>query len=301
MKAVLNGGVPQFVPLAEKVTSPQVFSLGQDFMVSMSPVGDIREAPAPGSLASFVATLARPEVLQQAVATAFVGAAASSVPWAGSAISVACLPWIPQFWFAGESYAQDASQPSSSSADAETATVSSRANNLQNVLSWTALTQALCGVAEFVLDDPLSGLIGGGIAALGLHCATPPGYRFLPTYVVLAFCNGTMQTLMTAELYFTHGHLPFLTPQVGLIGKAAAGAFLVSPLLMLAGLVAAWKLHSETREAVRALTTIPTRAPQQATDEDMVQGGLAERAEALLEETRPFVPFNGAHFRIGDD
>lgn len=297
MKAVLNGGVPQFVPLAEKSTSLQANSLGQDFMLSISPMGDIREAPAPGSLASFVASLARPEVLQQAVTTAFVGAVASSVPCADSAISVACIPWMPQFWFSGDSNGQESSQPSSSADAEEVTTVSSRANNLQNVLSWTALTQALCGLAEFVLDDPLSGLIGGGIAALGLHCATPPGYRFLPTYVVLAFCNGTMQTLMTAELYFTHGHLPFMTPQVGLMGKAAAASFLVSPLLMLAGLVAAWKLHSETREAFRTLTAPPQRAPQPEPAEDH----LGERLQGLLEESRPFVPFHGNHFRIGED
>eukprot|EP00441_Pelagodinium_beii_P027785 CAMPEP_0197681590 /NCGR_PEP_ID=MMETSP1338-20131121/95175_1 /TAXON_ID=43686 ORGANISM="Pelagodinium beii, Strain RCC1491" /NCGR_SAMPLE_ID=MMETSP1338 /ASSEMBLY_ACC=CAM_ASM_000754 /LENGTH=215 /DNA_ID=CAMNT_0043262945 /DNA_START=162 /DNA_END=806 /DNA_ORIENTATION=- len=201
------------------------------------------------------------------MATSFA-AVSLSATGSGPAVAVACIPWLPQFWF------QETSQPSEGSAIQEATSSSSRARNLSNALSWTSLGQAVCGMFEFVLDDPLSGLIAGGIATLGLQSATPAGYRFLPTYIVLSFCNGTMQSLMTAELMMSHGQIGgWAAMHGGLVGKVAVFSFASSPVLMFTGLAVAWQLYAEQQRSLRQL---------QGTAEAAVGGlgGFREREQA---------------------
>jgi len=221
----------------------------------------------------------------------------------GRAVAVACIPWLPQFWFQDM---LEQSQPTQGTAIQEATAASSRARSLSNALCWTSLGQAVCGMFEFVLDDPLSGLIAGGIATLGLQSATPAGYRFLPTYIVLAFCNGTMQTLMAAELWLSHGHLGTL-PAVhgGIMGKAAVYAFVSSPVLMFAGLAVAWQLYDEQQRAIQQITApAPTqeRRPGSLRTLPRIDENRREDIPARPDvASTQFTPFTGVSFRLLQD
>lgn len=291
MRAAVNGGVRDALKDDYERHSGRDFLMLQSesdssagsFSVSalLTSVTDWRNLP---DAATFLAVGA-----SGIMATSFA-AASLATTGPGPAVAVACIPWLPQFWFQDM---LDQSQPTQGGAIQEATAASSRARNLSNVLCWTSLGQAVCGMFEFVLDDPLSGLIAGGIATLGLQSATPAGYRFLPTYIVLAFCNGTMQSLMGAELMLSHGHLGTLSAvHGGLMGKAAMYAFIASPVLMFTGLAVAWQLYAEQQRALRQISA-PARQQERlpVIEED-------PREELAARQMAPFAPFVGTSFRL---
>jgi len=113
-----------------------------------------------------------------------------------------------------------------------------------HLLSGTCLAQASIATMEFALQDSISGIIGCVLAGFGLQAATPASHRLLPSFIVLSFANGTMQSLLAAESFATlqRLHLAKLTSV-----KLAAATALASPALIFAGLLVAWQLHSELR------------------------------------------------------
>eukprot|EP00971_Amphidinium_carterae_P091825 1817685-Amphidinium_carterae.2 len=86
---------------------------------------------------------------------------------------------------------------------------------------------------EFALQDSISGIIGCVLAGFGLQAATPASHRLLPSFIVLSFANGTMQSLLAAESFATlqRLHLAKLTSV-----KLAAATALASPALIFAGI-----------------------------------------------------------------
>lgn len=118
---------------------------------------------------------------------------------------------------------------------------------LQHCLVATCTMQASSALFEMtLLNDPMSGFMGCGLAALGMQAASPTGFKFLPSYMVLAFCNGTMKVLLSLEMY-NYGHvLGAVMGPFGLV-KIAGIVVLTSPFMIFGGLALAWELHCELR------------------------------------------------------
>lgn len=168
---------------------------------------------------------------------------------AGSSAVMACIPFLPS-WSQG-SFSQDAlSQPGP---------VSQRLRLLSHLVNGAALAQLTTAMLQFALNDPLSGLIGGGIAAIGWQTAHPAGFRLLPTYVVLSFCHGIMQVLLNLQLLASGVPLKAMTAvQAGFMGKVAVGTLLASPLVMFLGMGTGYWLHKESQELLRSLEPAPS-------------------------------------------
>lgn len=131
-------------------------------------------------------------------------------------------------------------------AGAELDSPATRVRVLQQAFLCTCGMQASTAALEFILNDPLSGLIGCGISALGFQASQPTGFKFLPSYIVLAFCNGSMQVLLSMELAAARRALG-VTASKSFWAKLAISTSLVSPVMMFAGLALAWHLHCELR------------------------------------------------------
>lgn len=148
---------------------------------------------------------------------------------AGSSAVMACIPFLPS-WSQG-SFSQDAlSQPGP---------VSQRLRLLSHLVNGAALAQLTTAMLQFALNDPLSGLIGGGIAAIGWQTAHP----VLLNLQLLA--SGVPLKAMTAV-------------QAGFMGKVAVGTLLASPLVMFLGMGTGYWLHKESQELLRSLEPAPS-------------------------------------------
>merc|ERR1719382_540563 len=164
----------------------------------------------------------------------------------------------------------------------------------------------------------MSGFMECGLAALGIQASSPNGFKFLPSYMVLAFCNGTMKVLLSLEMY-NYGHV--LRAVMGPFGmvKIAGIVVLTSPFMIFGGLLLAWELHKELRGlAVQAaLTNLPIWAPQSEgataqvpqaqaeTASDPVEGGTNSAPAAASPQSGNsspvFRPFSGQPQRLTKD
>lgn len=156
---------------------------------------------------------------------------------------MACIPFLAPGWGSEEDGRPNGSDPDG---------LSVRARNLQRGLAATCFAQASMATLQFALHDGISGLIGCAIATMGLQASSPTGYRFLPSYIVLAFCNGTMQVLVGGELA-AHAHMLINSAGTGI--KLASVVALASPAIMFVGMTVAWHLHCELRAL--ALQVLP--------------------------------------------
>jgi len=219
-------------------------------------------------------------------AFAFAASAASSLAAAGSladcsagGVEVACMPlWGPLWW----------DRPGDEGAgerEAEQLPAQVPLRRLQNSLVTACASQGLAAMLQFACSDPLNGLIGCSIATLGMQAASPHGFRYLPSYIVLSFCNGSMQLLMGLE-YPAVRHL--LWNLSGSIPMKAAGALaLFSPVLMFLGVTAAWKLHSALQASISEAGPHHAQAPPNA---DASAGELLARSS--------WQPFSGEAHRL---
>lgn len=187
-----------------------------------------------------------------AVATATAinsGAAASLSANLPDGVEIACFPLIGPLLPGYE-------PPETDSGPA------SRAQALQQSLTSSCIAQAVFATLDFALNDPITGLIGCGIATLGLQASTSSGFRFLPSYIVLTFCNGTMQILLGAEYFAGVGtHQLMRTFALPLSQKLVQLISFASPTLMFLGLALAWNLHCELRSlALQGIQSIPAPA-----------------------------------------
>jgi len=226
-----------------------------DFLTSMGS-GCVRRTALRGhkhhALAVFLAGAgpapkAAPEDLPTAVATALSCCASTGTAGllASPGVQVACLPlWtLPSGAASGET-----TGPLMDEAEARSTTGVRR---LQGALVVASVTQAIVASVEFAVSDPISGLISCGIATLGMQAASPRGHRFLPSYIVLTFCNGSMQLLLSLELVAARHALWHLGTILS--ANAAGLVAIASPLLMFAGLAVAWHLHCELQALMAPL------------------------------------------------
>lgn len=210
---------------------------------------------------------------------------------------MACLPILVPGW-----------SSSSAGTPEEGSGLSLRAQALQRGLTGTCFVQASIATLQFAMSDAIGGLIGCTIAMLGLQAASPQGVRLLPSYIVLAFCNGTMQVLLGIELASAQGLLFTKVVPVSLKLAVALG----SPVVMFLGLSVAWHLHCELRAlAMQALPQRFLSAQLGAAAGDAPgtggvgqpparEGGGAQLADAVPPLLRPsgFRPFGGAPHRL---
>eukprot|EP00440_Ansanella_granifera_P061891 gb/GFBE01067100.1/.p1 GENE.gb/GFBE01067100.1/~~gb/GFBE01067100.1/.p1 ORF type:complete len:327 (+),score=44.30 gb/GFBE01067100.1/:1-981(+) len=311
MKAVLNGGVSE----PELRHTDCHVQLCSDFFATprAKPAVPL-EADDMHTFRMLVTDLFETRTLQETTTALAISAgsfmasslATVATPAAGMTVTVACMPWLPpflyQWWTQEESEAEPQSPGNTLQRAAE---ASSRARGLSWALTMTGVTQAACGMVQFVLDDPLTGVIGMAISTLGLQSAQPAGYRYLPTYIVLAFCNGTMQALMMTETLASGGL--GAVHYMGMLGKAAAVSWVMSPVLCFTGLAIGWNLYGElcrelARHAPPAVADVrdtpPTqgRAPLAASRRPATTRSVRTSQEDPSEQ--PFVPFTGGCYRI---
>jgi len=201
---------------------------------------------------------------------AIASMSSTSVQSRADMVQMACLPLLPGMVPTEE-------------AERYRRIFSEKARALMHLLSGTCLAQASIATVDFALKDSLSGIIGCCLAGFGLQAATPAGHRFLPSFIVLSFCNGTMQILLAAESFHTLQRLHFakLTAL-----KLATATALASPTLMFAGLLVAWQLHNELRGSA---TSLAQRLP----------GGQADGDGSESASHFPsFQPFSGERHRL---
>lgn len=248
------------------------------------------------SASSFSESLqaASPQVLA-ALAQAAAALGGQDAALAGIAapdISMACIPFIAPGWTNDDDTRAQASDPDG---------LSVRARNLQRGLAATCFIQAGIATLEFALNDGISGLIGCAIATMGLQASSPSGYRFLPSYIVLAFCNGTMQVLVSSELA-AHAHILASNPHGA--AKLAACVALASPSIMFVGIAVAWHLHCELRAlALQALPAGMRSGLAMPPPVDGVVGGppvagSIGQGAAVAQAGGPFRPFIGQPHRL---
>eukprot|EP00931_Biecheleriopsis_adriatica_P065377 TRINITY_DN39908_c0_g1_i1.p1 TRINITY_DN39908_c0_g1~~TRINITY_DN39908_c0_g1_i1.p1 ORF type:complete len:328 (-),score=50.43 TRINITY_DN39908_c0_g1_i1:71-1054(-) len=314
MRAVLNGGAPSSSSNSKFSSREHRQNCDEFFMplalvapIPPSACGDVSRLELHGRGDSISLSMMLNNIwsdsgaLTEAFATLAISAGGLAAAVSGSpGVSMACLPWLPHFWLLDWREEPGLSRGNPDNAIAEATQSSSRARNFANGLCWASLGQALCGMVSLVLDDPLSGLISGGIATLGLQAATPAGFRYLPTYIVLSFCNGTMQGLMAAETLATAGHVTFVSIHGGILGKVAIASFLASPVFMVSGLALAWQLYSEQQRAVRQLAAPNVQAPPTGALPVGPGQNAARRPRQEPDDSRSrsFLPFQGRHFRL---
>lgn len=176
---------------------------------------------------------------------------------AGSSAMMACIPFLPSW--SQESVSQDALS--------QAPPISQRLRLLSHLVNGAALAQLTTAMLQFALNDPLSGLIGGGIAAIGWQTAHPAGFRLLPTYVVLSFCHGIMQVLLNLQLLASGVPLKAMTAvQAGFMGKVAVGTLLASPLVMFLGMGTGYWLHKESQQLLRSVAPVDPVDPVDPAD-----------------------------------
>lgn len=235
---------------------------------------------------------ASPQMLASiaSAAAALGGAAGGGLQGLPSEVTVACIPFLAPGWGREDDARGDARDSDG---------LSDRARNLQRGLAATCFAQASCATIQFALNDGISGLIGCAIATLGIQASSPSGYRFLPSYIVLAFCNGTMQVLIGTEIA-THAAALSHSATVG--AKLASCVALASPALMFVGLALAWHLHCELRAlALQALPQSMRNGLAMPPPVDGVVGAPAEGAigqGSAVSPSAPFRPFVGQSHRL---
>merc|ERR1719493_473756 len=106
----------------------------------------------------------------------------------------------------------------------------------------------------------------------------------LPSYVVLTFCNGTMQALLGLETVVGEG-----VSLSGSLGAKFAGALNVaSPTLMYLGMYLAWQLYAELRN-------LP---PTQSEDFTSARGTDNATNPQVPGGSQVFRPFSGRAHRL---
>lgn len=290
IRPALHGGVTRRSRFNNFLSCERAADAGglKDVSVLTSFVWPSGRQPASGG----VLEGASPQMLAALASTAAaLGGSGASVGGIPPEVSMACIPFIaPGFFVDGDN-----------SRNGESDGLTVRARTLQRGLAGTCIAQAVVATLQFALNDGISGLIGCAIGTMGMQAATPSGYRFLPSYIVLAFCNGSMQVLVGSELAASH-HLLANASMAGM--KFASIVSVVSPTMMFLGMAVAWHLHCELRAI--ALQALPPSMRgnligQPPPVDGLVTGtgeGPIGQGGAATEASGPFRAFAGQSHRL---
>lgn len=312
MRAIRNGGAPHHFTDADAHALERRH--GSDFL-SVNTL-TAKHCPSASSCGPLEAQSEDLFVLaMEALAGAVTTAMSVSMSNAGSGIpgvTMACMPLFFPQWFGVSQNAANGGGPESSGSSATTAGPESElqlaarhCENKQMVLFLTCAAQAAAAACSFALKDSLSGFIGLGISFLGVQAATLNGQRFLPSYVVLSFCNGTMQVLLAAEM--TSHAASQLASGHSLWIKAASLVCMATPGLMFAGMFFGWQLFKELR-MLRALAGMPASEAVSTLDFGGAPAsagthgapGSAAAGQRQGGQSSPFRPFVGNHYRLAE-
>lgn len=200
-------------------------------------------------------------------------------------INVACFP----FFFIPTTFSTERGNSAGAVTVDETPT--SRARYYQSALVTSSAAQAITGTLQMLFDDPLNGFINFVVATFGFQASTTAGHRMLPSYIVLTFCNGTMQSLLGLEAAAA-SHVMSSVASKGVIAKIATVLSVASPALMFMGLAAAWQLHVEIRSAM------PHSPVPDGTAGNRSQGVTSAVPESGVADSTGFRPFTGEPRRL---
>lgn len=211
-----------------------------------------------GPLSSFISaklTTLDQDSLLVAVATA-VGSSSAGVALGSSTdVAIACMPFVFPPWLA-HSREPDSTASNDTGSGNVAQEMSARTLLLQHSMMLSCCAHALSSALQLALNDVVSGLMGCGVATLGMQAAAPNGRQILPRYIVLTFCNGVMQVLLSTDPAFAQRLLAGLGSR-SLLLKVGAVASVASPVLMFTTLAIAWRLHSELRAFALAAPFLP--------------------------------------------
>lgn len=111
-------------------------------------------------------------------------------------------------------------------------------------LAGASIVQTLIAATDFTVGDPISGIMNCGISMLGMHSAIHLGSRYLPSYIVVAFCSGTVQLLLDVE-NMQLAKFTWATDYV--LSNVANLIHLASPVVLFLGVAIGFRLYVELR------------------------------------------------------
>lgn len=153
------------------------------------------------------------------------------------------------------------------------------------MLITVAFLQGALSLSRALLGDIWGGGIGIGMASMGFYSCTPSGVRWLPTYTVVTFINGSFHLLQLMEIAtYTKGSLitlaqPAIMNFVNLLVISA-------PVVSLTGVMCSYQFIKELRRLATA---------GHAADEASTTGPAGAVEHRRL---GPWQPFGGAGHRI---
>lgn len=287
LNPALHGGVPRHSRFSEFLVCREGKKDSNLFASFVWPA----KADTTGNLSVFGSVaVSQPLVSALASASAALGGAHGFDAGPHADVSMACVPFIAM------GGTREDEERTAGDASHDPFGLSVRAQTLQRGVAGTCFAQASIATLQFALNDSISGLIGCAVAALGMQACSPSGYRFLPSYIVLAFCNGTMQLLIGTETAATQ-HM--IAHGVGI--KLAVAASLASPAVMFMGVAFAWHLQCELRRIAMlppgARDVLPNQAPTEPIEASGSGGAIGRGG---LQPNELFRPFVGQHHRLAE-
>lgn len=130
----------------------------------------------------------------------------------------------------------------------------------------TTILQGSLGMLRMSLGDQYNGAYILLLAILGFNSRQPgPASNFLKTYVLIAFINGTMNSVDLTQSFLLH-NFPLLSPALPLSMNLVHAAQLATPLLSFAGAYCGWEslklqkrlaFEAQQREVMDMLLRMP--------------------------------------------
>eukprot|EP00397_Hematodinium_sp_SG-2012_P031415 GEMP01033348.1.p1 GENE.GEMP01033348.1~~GEMP01033348.1.p1 ORF type:complete len:283 (+),score=50.41 GEMP01033348.1:145-993(+) len=217
------------------------------------------------------------------ISSAFVGvssalaAAAQGLHTHG--VLMSCIPVIVPF-----------SSPSDS-AISRLPYTSERSLKFQKLLISATIAQGSVSLFQFIIGDTAGGFLGLMMAGVGCYSAMPHGIKWLPTYIIMSFINGSIEILGLAErtLFGKYALLSLANPWAV---NVYHGLLLSAPMLTLAGAYVGYQLLKEIR-LIASGTATPMLVPE--LNSDTLPGPGYPQNTALT-----FTPFAGTAHQLGE-
>lgn len=154
----------------------------------------------------------------------------------GGAVATSCIPIVVPF-----------TAPSENVIDLWPLT--ERSIKIQKSLLCLTVSQGSMALFQLLLGDLLGGFLGGVMSVVGTYAATPQGTRWLPTYTVVTFINGSVGALSLLEKV-TFSRFPLFALSNPFVVNIVHGILLASPIMSFAGVFYAYQYMKELRSQV---------------------------------------------------
>merc|ERR1712232_145317 len=108
------------------------------------------------------------------------------------------------------------------------------------------VSQGSLAMLQLMLGDLLGGFLGGVMATVGTYACMPSGTRWLPTYTVVTFINGSVGLLALLEKA-VFSKFPLFALSNPLVINMVHGIVAAGPVLSFAGVYYAYQYLKELR------------------------------------------------------